>query len=71
MREFAEMGIAEFMEFEIEALQADRDEQIVEMETVCHSPNELGFLAGRIAELHRQIRNMNQYLQEYREEIYR
>ena len=71
MKEFMEMGIAEFMEFEIQALKADRDEQIVELETVCHSPNELGFLAGRIAELHRQIRNMNQYLQEYREQIYR
>lgn len=69
MREFTEMSVAEFMEFEIEALKADRDEQIVEMETVCHSPNELGFLAGRIAELHRQIRNMKQYLQEYRTDL--
>ena len=71
MREFTDMGIAEFMAFEIEALTADRDEQIVEMDTVCHSPNELGFLAGRITELHRQIRNMKQYLQEYTEQIYR
>lgn len=71
MKEFMDMGIAEFMEFEIQALTEDRNDQITEMETVCHSPNELGFLAGRIAELHRQIRNMKQYLQEYKEQIYR
>lgn len=71
MKEFKDMTMAEFMGFEIAALTSDRDEQILEMDSVCHSPNELGYLAGRIAELHRQIRNMNEYLRDYKEQIFR
>lgn len=65
MKDLFEMNIKEFIESRIEEINDTLRELMNDLQKVCHSPNELGFLAGRIAELNDQIARLEYYLDQW------
>ncbi|MPM36891.1 hypothetical protein SDC9_83495 [bioreactor metagenome] len=49
------MSIAEFIDYRIKFVQEEISDLILDMEKVAHSPSEMAFMAGRIAELNYEI----------------
>lgn len=69
MPEISEMTVKDFLEFRIAEIKLEINDLIMEMERVAHSPNELGFVAGRLVELNDQLRKMKDYLDKYETEM--
>lgn len=60
-----QMDVKKFMEYMIDEYKEIQTELVNDLQKVCHSPNELGFLAGRIAELNDQIAKLEYYLDQW------
>lgn len=60
--EFEQMNVKDFISFRIAVVSEEICDLILELEKLAHSPNELGFTAGRITELNYEIMKLKQYL---------
>lgn len=66
MPDIYKMTIRDFLEFRIEMVREEISDLILELEKVAHSPNELGFMSGRITELNYELIKLERYLEEYK-----
>lgn len=66
MPDIYKMTIRDFLEFRIEMVREEISDLILELEKVAHSPNELGFMSGRITELNYELMKLERYLEEYK-----
>lgn len=62
------MSADEYLNFRLQEMKYELTDLILEMERIAHSPNELGFIAGRIAELNEQITKLEADYKKYRQE---
>lgn len=66
MPDIYKMTIGDFLEFRIGVVREEMSDLIFELEKVAHSPNELGFMSGRITELNYELMKLKIYLEEYK-----
>lgn len=59
------MDVLQFIKFRIAELEEEKAELINDLQKVCHSPHELAFLSGRIAEIQDQLYKLEYYRTEY------
>lgn len=59
--EFIEMTIMEFIAYRIEELTFELTDQIQKLWDLSHSPNELGFVAGKVFQINAEIEKLKYY----------
>ncbi|MFT8313299.1 MAG: hypothetical protein ABF633_03475 [Clostridium sp.] len=65
---FYQMNVGDYLRYRIAEMRAEIKDLIYGMEDRSHSPHELGFLGGRIAELNEQIKHLEHDLDDYKQE---
>lgn len=56
-----DMTVLEFIDYRIEELNFELSEQIQKLMELCHSPYEMGFVAGRVFEINAEIEKLKYY----------
>lgn len=67
--EIQNMTAMEFIQFRIDVITEEISDLILELERLSHSPNELGFTAGRITELNYEIILLKKYLKQWQDRL--
>ncbi|HID0815746.1 TPA: hypothetical protein ACXNW8_001356 [Clostridium botulinum] len=62
------MLVEKYLKFRIDEMKYELSDLISEMEKIAHSPNEIEFTAGRIAELNEQITKLEADYEKYHQE---